>query len=44
MNGRRDILATRPRLRSWLWFAGIYLGSLAAYALLTGLAHFFIRG
>ncbi len=32
-----------PRLKNWLWFAGIYLASLAAYALMAGLLHFFTR-
>lgn len=32
-----------PKLRSWLWFAGIYLLSLAAFAAVTGLLRLFIR-
>lgn len=28
------------RLRAWLWFAGIYLASVAALATITALAHF----
>ncbi|HEV2213042.1 MAG TPA: hypothetical protein VGS99_06810, partial [Gammaproteobacteria bacterium] len=35
--------ARHPRLKAWFWFGGIYLLSLAAFALLTGLARLFIR-
>jgi hypothetical protein len=33
----------RPRLKAWLWFLGIYLGSLAVFAIVTGVLHLFTR-
>jgi hypothetical protein len=36
-------LSARRTLKAWLWFAGIYLLSLAAFAALTGLLRSFIR-
>jgi len=32
-----------PRLKAWLWFAGIYLASLVAFAIVTGALHFLAR-
>jgi hypothetical protein len=31
------------RLKAWLWFLGIYLASLAAFAAVTGVLHLFTR-
>jgi hypothetical protein len=36
-------LRSSPKLKAWLWFAGIYLLSLAVFAMLTGLLRFFIH-
>lgn len=30
-----------PKLKAWLWFAGIYLASVAAFAVATALLHLF---
>jgi hypothetical protein len=32
-----------PRLKTWLWFLGIYLASVAVFALVTGALHLFTR-
>jgi hypothetical protein len=32
-----------PRLKSWLWFLGIYLASVAVFALVTGALHLFTQ-